>query len=157
MAQSAPPDRVEEAMDKLLLDIKVLAFHSDSDEELARQLQERVLASHDPDVKRFVTAIEPVRMARAWGQIFIGVGELLLAAFLTVAGFVSIVPAVLGLSSPAQVTQYLQDALSSLSASGVSDPVILAMDFAVAIFLLLAALYTLRQAGGRLRGFGARE
>ncbi len=155
MAQPESEDRAEETMDRLLLYIKLLAFHAESDEVLAQQLQERVLASHDPDVKRFVTAIEPFRASRSWGQVLVGVGELVLAAFLTVAGLISIVPAILGLSSPAEVTRYLQDALAGISAAGASDPVVLAMDFGVAIFLLLAALYTLRQAGTRLREVGS--
>ncbi len=151
MAQAVAPDPAEETIDRILLDIKDLAFLSPSDEAMADRLRERILASHDEDIKRFVSSIEPVRPSRLWGQVLIGIGELILAAFLTVGGFVMIVPAVLGLDSPAEVPRYLSDLFASVSAIGLSDPIVLALDFGLAIFLLLAALYTLRQAGGRLR------
>lgn len=155
MAQPTPRDPAEESIDRILLEIRALSFVSPSDEAMIQRLRERILASHDEDIKHFVSAIEPVRPSRAWGQVLIGVGELLLASFLTIAGFVTIVPSVLGLESPGQVARYFGDVFLGLSAAGLSDPVLLSMSFAMAVFLLLAAFYTLRQAAPRLRPRGA--
>jgi len=145
------PDPAEESIDRILLEIKALSFASASEEAMVDRLRERILASHDEDVKRFVSAVEPIRPSRAWGQILIGAGELLVAAFLTVAGFVAIVPSVLGLDSPGQVMRYFGDVFYAVSTAGLSDPVILGASFAIAVFLLLAAFYTLRQAAPLLR------
>lgn len=157
MARPATTDPGEESIRRILFEIKVLSFQSPSDEAMAERVRTRILASHDDDVKRFVASLEPVRPTRPWGQVFIGIGELILAAFLTVAGFVTIVPAILGLRSPDEIPRYVGDLVSGVSPAGLSDPVVLAMDFGVALFLLLAALYTLRQAGGRLRSRAAHE
>ncbi len=151
MAQPTALDPTEESIDRILLEIKSLSFASPTDETMVKRLRERLLASHDEDVKRFVSAIEPVRSSRPWGQVLIGVGELVLAAFLTLAGFVAIVPSILGLQSPGQVVKYFADVFLGVSSAGLSDPVLLAMSFALAVFLLLAAFYTLRQAAPRLR------
>lgn len=154
MAQTAAPDPAEESIDRILLEIKALSFLSASEESLSDRLRERILASHDEDVKRFVSAMAPVWPSRAWGQLLIGAGELLLAAFLTVAGFVAIVPSVLGLDSPGEVVRYFGDAFYAVSTAGLSDPVLLTTSFAVAILLFLAAFYTLRQAASLLRRAG---
>lgn len=150
----AAPDPAEESIDRILLEIKALSFLSASDEAMADRLRDRILASHDEDVKRFLSAVEPVRPSRAWGQILIGVGELVLAAFLTVMGILTIVPSILGLDSPGQVVRYFGDVFTGISTAGLSDPVILSMSFAMAIFLLLSAFYTLRQAAPHLRRGG---
>lgn len=154
-APPSAPDPAEESIDRILFEIKALSFLSASEEAMVDRLRERILASHDEDVKRFVSAVEPVRVSRAWGQMLIGAGELLLAAFLTIAAFVAIVPSVLGLDSPGQVTRYFGDVFYAVSTAGLSDPVILATSFAIAIFLFLAAFYTLRQAAPLLRRAGA--
>lgn len=154
MAAPEESDPAEETIDRILLEIKALSFLSASDETMAQRLRDRILASHDEDIKRFISALEPVRPSRPWGQVLIGLGEVIIAAFLTVAGFVIIVPSVLGLNSPGQVVHYFGNLISGLSLAGLSDPVILSMSFAMGVFLLLAAFYTLRQAAPRLRGVG---
>lgn len=155
MALSVPRDSVEESIDRILLEIKALSFASSSDETMVRRLRQRILASHDEDIKRFVSAIEPVRPSRPWGEILMGIGELVLAAFLTIAGFVAIIPSVLGLDSPGQVTQYFGELLLTVAPPGLADPVILSMTFTLAVVLLLSAFYTLRQAAPRLRRVGS--
>ncbi len=154
MAQSTAPNPAEESIDRILLEIKTLSFLSASEEAMVDRLRERILASHDEDVKRFVSAVEPLRPSRAWGQLLIGAGELFLAAFLTLAGFIAIVPSVLGLDSPGEVVRYFGDVFYAVSVSGLTDPVILATSFAIAVFLFLAAFYTLRQAAPLLRRAG---
>ncbi len=148
------PDPAEETIDKIVLEIKALSFLADSDEVMVDRLRDRILASHDEDVKRFVSAVEPVRPARAWGETLVGFGELILAAFLTVMGILSIVPSVLGLDSPGQVVRYFADVFNGVATAALSDPVILSMSFAISVFLLLAAFYTLRQAAPHLRHGG---
>lgn len=144
----------EEVIDHIVLDIKSLAAERAWDAAITEGLRERLLASHDEDVKRFVDALEPHRPSRPWSLIFIGVGELVLGAFLTVAGLVFIVPAILGFTSRGEIARYLSDLAAGLSSSALSDPLTVALGFGFALFLLLAALYTLRQASKNLRGSG---
>lgn len=144
----------EEVIDHIVLDIKSLAADRPWDASITEGLRERLLASHDEDVKRFVDALEPRRPSRPWSLIFIGVGELVLGAFLTVGGLVFIVPAILGFTSQGEIARYLSDLTTGFSSSALSDPLTVALGFGFALFLLLAALYTLRQASQNLRGSG---
>jgi len=144
-------DPMEEAIDRIILDIKTLVELEESEEATAKRLRERLLASHDADIKRFLSSLEPYRPLWPWGQMLIGAGELALAAFLTVIGLILIVPSILGFTSRGDIGQYLSDLVLGLSASGLSDPLVLALGFGFGLFLLLTALYTLRQAS---RSFG---
>ncbi len=139
-----------EAIDRIVLDIKTLAGLDGSEEATARRLRERLLASHDEDIKRFLSALERRRPLRPWGQMLIGVGELVLAAFLTIFGLVLVIPSILGFTSRGDIARYLADLALGLSSSGLSDPLIAGLGFGFALFLLLAALYTLRQASRSL-------
>lgn len=146
-----PPDEV---IDHIVLDIKSLAAAHTWDAAITEGLRERLLASHDEDVKRFVDALKPRRPSRPWSLIFIGVGELILGAFLTVGGLIFIVPAILGFTTQGEIARYLSDLTSGFSSSVISDPLTVALGFGFALFLLLAALYTLRQASQNLRESG---
>lgn len=144
----------EEIIEHIVLDIKSLAAERAWDAAVTEGLRERLLASHDEDVKRFVDALEPRRPSRPWSLILIGMGELVLGAFLTVAGLVFIVPAILGFTSRGEIARYVSDFAAGLSSSTLSDPLVVALGFGFALFLLLAALYTLRQASKSLRDSG---
>lgn len=147
-------DVTDEAIDRILLDIRLLGMNAGWGEPTARKIRERVLASHDEDVKRFVSAFEGKRSLRPWGQLLIGAGELVLGAFLTVAGLILVVPGILGFASRGDIARYFADLSLGLASPALSDSVIVALGFGFALFLLLAALYTLRQAARSFRASG---
>ncbi len=151
---ASPPHTVNEDIDRVVQDIKDLGARNGWERGTTRSLRERLLASHDEDVKRFLSALEPHRSLRPWGQVMVGLGELVLGAFLTVGGLVLVVPAVLGFTSRGEVAKYLSDLSMGLASPALSDPLIVALGFGFALFLLLAALYTLRQASRSLRESG---
>lgn len=153
MAASTPSD-ADEAIDRIVLDIKILGARNGWESSTAAGIRDRLLASHDEDVKHFVSALERPRSLRPWGQLLVGAGELVLSAFLTVAGLVLVVPAILGFTSRGEIARYLSDLSLGLSSSALSDPLIAALGFGFALFLLLAALYTLRQASRSFRESG---
>lgn len=148
------PDAADAVIGRIVLDIKDLGGRNGWGPETTRSLRERLLASHDADVKGFLAALEPHRPSRPWSLILVGAGELVLGAFLTVAGLVLVVPAILGFTSRGEVARYLSDLSLGLSSSAMSDPLIVTLGFGFALFLLLAALYTLRQASRSLRESG---
>ncbi len=150
----ATPGTADEAIDHIVSDIRGLGERFAWDSATTRALRIRLLASHDKDVKAFVTALERQRTLQPWGETLVGIGELVLGAFLTVAGLILVVPAVLGFSSRDAVAQYLADLSMGLASPSLSDPLIIALGFGFALFLLLAALYTLRQASRSLRASG---
>lgn len=143
-------DPADVAIDRIILDIKTLGDQEGWEPATAKRLRERLLASHDGDVKHFLSSLERHRPLSPWGQVLIGTGELVFAALLTVVGLVLFVPAILGFTSRVEIARYLADLALGLSSSGMSDPLIPALGFAFALFLILAALYTLRQASRSL-------
>lgn len=151
----ATPDDTDAAIDRLVLEIRGLGARHGWGPDTTRRLRERILASHDEDVKGFVAALEPHRPRRPWGQLLMGMGELVLGAFLTVAGLILVVPSILGFTSRADLARYLSDLSLGLGSAAISEPVVAALGFGFALFLLLAALYTLRQASRGLRESGA--
>ncbi len=150
----ATPDPADLAIDRIVLDIKALGDQEGWQNATTERLRGRLLASHDADIKRFLSSLERHRPLWPWGQVLIGTGELILGAFLTVGGFVLFVPAILGFTSRGEIARYLADLALGLSSSGLSDPLIVALGFAFALFLILAALYTLRQASRSLQDSG---
>lgn len=153
MAENAS-ESAEEIIDHIVLEVKMLAGLEGWGEATTGRLRERLLASHDEDIKRFLSSLEGYRPARPWGQTFMGVGELVLGALLTVGGLLLIVPTILGFSSRGEIARYLSDLALGLSAPGISDPLVVGLGFAFALFLILAALYTLRQAARSLKDSG---
>ena len=150
----SPPDPADLAVDRIVLDIKALGEEEGWGQATTTRLRERLLASHDEDVKVFLSSLQPHRPLRPWGQFFIAMGELVFGAFLTVIGLVLLIPAILGFSARDKIASYLADLALGLSSSGISDPLVVALGFAFALFLILAALYTLRQASRGLRESG---
>ncbi|HYM39742.1 MAG TPA: hypothetical protein VEY12_06315 [Thermoplasmata archaeon] len=147
-------DDADAAIGRIRQEIRGLGARHGWGPETTRRLREQILASQDEDVKRFLAALEPHRPRRAWGQLLVGVGELVLGAFLTVAGLILVVPAIVGFTSREDFARYLADLSLGLGSAAASDPAIVALGFGFALFLLLAALYTLRQASRSLRESG---
>lgn len=148
------PEPLDLAIDRLVIDIRVLGDQQGWGPATAERLRERLLASHDHHIKRFLSSLERHRPVGPWGQVLVGAGELLLGAFLTIAGLVLVVPAILGFTSRGEIALYFSDLALGLASPGLSDPLIVALGFTFALVLLLAALYTLRQAS---RSFADRQ
>lgn len=149
------PEDVDAAINRMVLEIRSLGAQHGWGPDTTTRLREAILASHDENVKEFLAALEPQRPRRPWGQLFMGIGELVLGAFLTVAGLILVVPAILGFTSREDLAKYLSDLSLGLGSSAISDPALAALGFGFALFLLLAALYTLRHASRSLRESGA--
>jgi len=151
------PNPVEEAVERVVLDITALQGLLGSDEATTSRLRERFLTSDDEAVRRIVSPPDPRRPRRPLGELLVGAGELVLAAFLAVGGLILVVPSVLGFASRGDLAQYLADLALGLSSPGLSDPVVSALGFGLALFLLLASLYTLGQASRSLEESGLRS
>ncbi len=145
---------VDEAVERILFDIRLLGARRGWGESTVQSVRDRILASHDEDAKQFVAALEPRRNTRPWGEILVGAGELVLGALLTVAGLVLVVPALLGFTSRGEIARYLSELSLGLLSTTLSDPLVVALGFGFSLFLLLAALYTLRQASRNFRRSG---
>lgn len=134
-------------IDKLILDIKTFVLLSESHEVLSQAISEKILGSHDEDVNRFISLIQPrVKRRGGIGSFLIAIGELVLAALLSIVGLSLMAPAIMGFQSPSQLLSYFRDLTSSISESSLSNPVIPFLDFLFSLVLLLGAFYILRRA-----------
>src|SRR5512136_1304955 len=132
---STAPSPADQTLDRIVLDIKLLGSQQGWGPASADRLRERLLASHDDHIKGFLSSLEPHRPMRPWGQLLVGAGELVLGAFLMIAGLVLVVPAILGFTSRVEIARYLSDLALGLSSSGLSDPLLVAIGFGFALFL----------------------
>jgi len=145
----------EAAVERVVLELTALrGLMEGSGEAAADRLRERLLSSDDEVIKQLVSSPGRRRPQRPLGEALIGVGELILGAFLVVGGLILIVPSILGFESRGDLAQYLADLALGLSSSGLSDPLVSALGFGLALFLLLAALYTLGRAARSLERSG---
>lgn len=151
MADNA--EQSDDLLDKLTLDIKALDLLRGSDSEFQARLQSRLLYSHDESVMRFVSSLQIARKPDTAKLVVIGVGELLLASLLIVAGTLALVPNLIGVNSPQQVLGYLGQISNSMSGSPIYSYASL-VGFLVGTALLLSAFYTLRQAASNLKEMG---
>ena len=155
MDEEASSPLEEAAVERVVMAITSLRrLMGGSDEATTDRLRGRLLSSDDEVIKRLVAPPDQRRPRRPLGEIFIGVGELILAAFLVVFGLILIVPSILGFQSRGDFARYLSDLALCISSSGLSDPLVWALGFGLALFLLLAALYTLSRASRSLERSG---
>ena len=140
----------------LVLDIKALVLLHPSDDSLRRVVESELLNSHDEDVEKFLGSVQRRGHARAREYFLAAVGELILAAFLLIAGLFTVAPAMMGLRSQAQLLNYFSEVLLSVSKSNFSSPLLGVFDFFIALGLLVAAFYSLRIASANIKETGLR-
>jgi len=145
--------RSDDLLDRLILDIKAFVLLHGTDADLRARLQSQILYSHDESVKTFVSSLQLGRKPDTGKLAVIALGELLLASLLIVGGTLTLVPGMVGISSPQQILNYFEQIPSSMSGSPIYQYASF-IGFVVGAVLLLSAFYTLRQAALNLREMG---
>jgi len=143
----------DEVLSRLLLDIKALMLLSGSGGTLPPIVKDKIVSSHDEQISAFVSAIGVSAKKSKGGRssLFIAISDMLLASILAVLGLALLAPSVVGLSSPSQLVGYFDQVVSAISVNSLSNPVIPAAEFVIAVVLLIGAFYNLRVAAENLR------
>lgn len=135
------------------MDIKALMILGGSDQSLSQIVEEKIALSRDSQIASFVSLLqvkkarpEPIRI-----NVFIALGEMVLASILAVVGLAILAPSVTGLSSPSQLLAYFSQAMSSVSNNSFVSPVVPIGVFLLALLLLIGAFYNLRVAASNLK------
>lgn len=144
----------DELVSRLLLDVKALALLNLSDNSFRETLRVSLLGSHDEQVRRFVDMVQTRKRTKGIGSLAIAIGELVLAAFLTVAGMITFAPAMMGIDTPQKLVLYFSETLSAPLSSLFFTPALPFIEFGISVVLVLGAFYTLRQASVELREAG---
>jgi hypothetical protein len=146
--------RIDDLIEKLLLDMKGVALLQGSDSELRERIQAKVAGSRDFNVQRFVVALQSGRRPGTGRLLVVALGELIVASLLVIAGAVVILPTVVGISTPSALIQYFtQEVYGGLGASPLSEYISL-IEFVMGAFLMISAFYALRQAALDLKEAG---
>jgi hypothetical protein len=140
----------DNSFDQLILDIKAVSLLSDNEETLRKIVSERLVGSQDEQVKKFIGLLIPKSKSSA-GSFLAALGELILAAFLFIAGLSLLAPSLLGLQSPDQLLSYFQQLTSDLSSTALTNPILPILDFIIALALLLSAFQLLRMSSAGIK------
>jgi hypothetical protein len=146
--------RSDEVLDKLILDIKAFVLLEGSEGALQNSVRERVLESHDEQVRQFVGAVQSGRKRGNAQLVVIGLGELVLASILILVGTVALVPNVVGMNTPQELLSYFSTQILAPLANSPLSQYASAIEFLIGAFLLFAAFHTLRQAALSFKGMG---
>ncbi len=144
-----------DTVDQLVLDIKALVLLSENDETLSRAIRDNITDSHDEQVIKFMSLIQPAKKPFSRRGMFLtALGELVLASFLTIAGISLLAPSIMGLQSPHQLLAYFTELINGISPASLSDPLIPFLDFLFALLLLFGSFYLLRHSSVELKESG---
>ena len=143
-------------MGMLILDIKALVLLHPLDDSLRSAVETELLNSHDEDIEKFLGMVQRRGHAKAREYFLAAIGELILAAFLMIAGLFTVAPAMMGLRSQEQLLNYFSEVLQSVSKSNFSSPLLGVFDFLIALGLLIAGFYSLRIASANIKETGLR-
>ncbi len=142
----------DEVLSRLLLDIKALMLLSGSDAALQAVVREKVVSSHDEQISAFVSMINTSKKTEGGkSSLLMALSEMVLASIFAVMGLALLAPSIVGLSSPTQLEAYFDSIISAISVPSLSNPVIPAAEFVVAVILLIGAFYNLRNAASSLK------
>ncbi len=151
---SGSEKRTEELLDRIVLEIKALALLHGSDEELRARLRQKIIDSQDDSIRRFTQALQSRPRQNSMHLFLIAFGEILFASLLVLAGTVALIPSLLGVNTPAGLTQFFAERAGAAIGSSPLAQYISFLEFVVGALLVLSALYTLRQAALNLKEAG---
>ena len=151
---STSETKADDLLDKLILEIKAIALLYGSEFELRVRLDDRIVGSHDEDVRRFVKALQVGRHKATGRLLATALGELVMASVLVVAGTIILAPTVVGVSTLASLVQYFAERTSGTVSTSPLSPYLSFVEFAVGILLMLSAFFALREAALNLRQAG---
>jgi hypothetical protein len=143
----------DEVLSRLLLDIKALMLLSGTEGSLPEIVRERIVSSHDEQISAFVSIISDPSKKTAGGKsrLFTALSEMVLASILAVVGLALLAPSIVGLGSQQQLEVYFDQIINGISVQSLSNPIIPAAEFIIAVVLLIGAFYNLRIAAETLK------
>jgi len=148
---ASTPSSTDEVLGRLLLDIKALMLLSGSDISLQTLVKEKIVSSHDEEVVKFVSMMNSRKPESGWVTLLIAISEMLLASIFAVVGLALLAPSIVGFSSSDQLSYYFSQIVGAISPKSLSNPIIPAAEFVIAVLLLIGAFYNLRIAATNLK------
>ncbi len=152
MLKGNTADTIDSIVDELVLDIKGLMLLNPSDEPVTEAIKSSLVNSGDPEVLRFISLVQKKdKKASEGGYFLIAVAEIILASILFIGGLALISPTILGLGSPVLFANFMTSIANAIADQSLTNPLVPALEFILALSLLLGAFFTLRAASESLK------
>ncbi|MGC8505460.1 MAG: hypothetical protein ACP5NK_01960 [Thermoplasmata archaeon] len=149
-------DSFDNLVNQAVLDIKAMMILSSTVQDPASVIKKKFIESPDEDIRNFRVMLSESIPTRQNVVFVMGIGEMLLAVFLSVFGLIFSIPAVLGYHSMSTAGSYFQGIQDGLYQLSSSYPITVFLDFVIAVLLLVAAFFSLKQAAYELKRVGLR-
>lgn len=146
---------MEEEIGSLVLSIKAVILLCGSSVECRNNLRDKINAMHDEEVIAFLEVFQK-KQRRMFPQISIAIGEVILASILLFVGVAILAPALVGFQGPETFLHYFVSTQVVLINAFPYFPFVLLTDFIIAIVLLSAAFYALKEAADLFSDAGLR-
>ncbi len=145
-------DIISPILNSLELDMKALIQISDQKTEISRADVMRKLENSDIDeVREFLNLVRDEKKGTDIGILVVTVGEFLLSAFLLILGILFVIPTFEGRGLTSYMLNYYGHLLSDVTQGGALVTLGILVNFLVAIVLLIASFYTLKNARSNIR------
>ena len=151
--KSESKDPSEQIVNHLILDIKALMLLGQSKESLRQLLDLNLAQSHDEHIVEFLELMKPGKKKgiSAQSYLIVAIGELILSSFLLIGGLATILPSLVGLTSPEQLVSFIGDITQRISVPTLSNPIVPILELVLALALLFGAFNTVRLASINLQ------
>lgn len=149
-------DSFDGLVNQAFLDVKAMMILSSTVQDPDTLIKKKFIESPDEDIRNFRMMLSESTPTRQNVVFVMGIGEMILAVFLSIFGLIFSIPAVLGYDSVTTVGNYFQGVQNALYQLSSSYPITAFLDFVVAVLLLVAAFFSLKQAAYELKRVGLR-
>ncbi len=151
---STSDEKIEELLHRIILDVKAFVLLQGSEVELKKTLHEELVDSHDEAVRKFVDSLQSRHKPETGKLLIIAVGELILSSLLVLAGTLSLIPVMVGITTPQGLIDYFSGQFYTTLGNSPFSQYTGLIEFAAGGLLILSAFYTLRQAALSLKEVG---
>lgn len=146
---------LDEEIDELVLSVKAVMLLCGNSVECRNNLRDRIQSMHDDEINDFIDIFHKPQRGVV-PQISMAIGEILLASILLFVGVAILTPALVGFSGPDSFLHYFVSTQVALINAVPYFPFVLLTDFIIAIGLLSAAFYALRESAEKIENAGLR-
>ena len=148
-------DGMEEEIGNLVLSVKAVMLLCGNSVECRNNLREKINAMQDEEVTGFLDLFHKPQRSIV-PQVSMAIGEVLLASILLFIGVAILAPALVGFQGPDAFLHYFVSTQIALINAFPYFPFVLLTDFIIAIALLSAAFYALRESADLFSDAGLR-
>ncbi|AKA48219.1 hypothetical protein IX51_02870 [uncultured archaeon] len=146
---------LDEEIGSLVLSVKAVMLLCGNSVECKNALRERINTMQDEEINSFIDIFQkPPRGIVP--QISIAIGEVILASILLFVGVGILTPALIGFQGPDAFLHYFVSTQIALINAFPYFPFVILTDFIIAIALLSAAFYALRESADLFADAGLR-